>query len=101
MAGLSDADQGGFSLPRLDPGCSHCAGSCTVSRSCAAHSRAEAPGDSGMAELLLQVSDDGLGVVSGARFVYPVDEAEEYAAAHYGGGFDYASWAGVLRLRDR
>ena len=38
------------------------------------------------------------GTLSGARSVYPVDEAEEHAAPHHGRGPDHASRAGVLRL---
>ena len=41
--------------------------------------------------------DSAPGRVPGARSVYPVDEAEEHAAAHYGRGFDHAPRAGVLR----
>src|SRR5258708_36386631 len=51
-----------------------------------------------MAELLLQVADDGAGAVSGARSVHPVDEAEEHIAAFEGRRADYAPGAGILRL---
>ena len=54
-------------------------------------------GHSGVAELLLQVAGQRARVVSGARSVHPVDEAEEHAAAHHGRGPDYAPWAGLLR----
>ena len=54
--------------------------------------------DSGVAELLPEVAADGRRALPGARSVYPVDEAEEHAAAHHGRAADYASWAGVLRL---
>ncbi len=63
-----------------------------------AHAGAEASRHSGVAELLLQVADDGGGALSGARSVYPVDEAEEHAAAHHGRGSDHAPGARVLRL---
>ena len=53
----------------------------------------------GVAELLLQVADDGAGAVSRARSVHPVDEAEEHAAPPEGRGADHAPGAGVLRLR--
>ena len=53
---------------------------------------------SGVAELLSEVAADGRGALSGARSVYPVDEAEEHAAPHHGRDADHASWAGVLRL---
>jgi hypothetical protein len=95
MAGLSDADQGGFPVPRLDPGCADRAGFGFIFGSREARRDAR---DSGMAELLFQVADVRAGVVPGARSVHPVDEVEEYAAMDDGGGFDYAPWAGVLRL---
>ena len=50
-------------------------------------------GHPGVAELLLQVSADAAGTVSGARSVHSVDEAEEHAAPPQGRGPDYASWA--------
>ena len=58
-------------------------------------------GHSGVAELLSEVAADGAGALSGARSVYPVDEAEEHAAAHHGRGSDYAPGAGILRLSER
>src|SRR5258708_38246281 len=51
-----------------------------------------------MSALLLQVADDGAGAVPGARFVHPVDEAEEHAAAFERRRADYAPGAGILRL---
>jgi myo-inositol-1-phosphate synthase len=42
----------------------------------------------------------GLGIqecLSGARSVHPVDEDEEYVAAHYGRGSDHPPWARILR----
>ena len=57
----------------------------------------EGTGDSGVAELLLQGAGQRAGCVSGARSVYPVDEAEEHAAAHHGRGPDHAPWPGLLR----
>src|ERR1700760_3188154 len=98
MARLSDADQGGLPVPRLDSGGSAGAGPGAVSGSGVAYSGAEASRHPGVAELLLQIADDGRGAVSGARFVYSVDETEEHAASHHGRGFDHASGAGVLRL---
>ena len=52
----------------------------------------------GVAELLLQVADDGAGALSGARSVHSVDEAEEHAAPLEGRGIDHAPGAGILRL---
>src|ERR1700687_2803001 len=62
------------------------------------HPGAAPPRDSGMAELLLQVTDDAAGLVSGARSVHPAHQAEEHAAVSEGRRVDYASGAGVLRL---
>ncbi len=53
---------------------------------------------SGVAELLLQVADDGPGTLSRARSVHPVDEAEEHPAPSEGRRDDHAPGAGVLRL---
>src|SRR5579859_6533691 len=98
MARLSNADQSRFPVPRLDSGGADRARSGAFPRPRTAHARTAPPGNSGMAELLLQVADDGTGAVSGTRFVYPVDEAEEHAAALKGRGADYAFGAGILRL---
>src|ERR1700675_18499 len=95
MAGLSDADQSGFSLPRLDPGGAHCVGSSFVPGSRQARRDAR---DSGMAELLLQVAHVRAGALPGARPVHPVDEIKEYAAMDDGGGFNHAPGTGILRL---
>src|ERR1039457_3501021 len=99
MARLSDADQSGLPLSRLDSGRAHRAGSGSLPRSSAAHARASSPGDSGMAQLLLQIADDGAGTLSGARSVHPANEAEKHSAAPKGRRADYASGAGLLRLR--
>src|SRR5271165_2889867 len=99
MARLSDADQSGFPLPRLHSGCTDRARSRSVHGSSPAHARAAPPRNPGMAELLLQIADDGAGAVSGARSVHPVDEAEEHAAALERRRADYASGTGILRLR--
>src|ERR1019366_2994607 len=98
MARVSDADQGGLPVPRLDSCGADRARSGALPRSRAAHAGAAPPGDSGMAELLLQVADDGAGAVSGARSIHPAHEAEKHAAALEGRRVDYASGAGVLRL---
>src|SRR6266853_3638842 len=96
VAGLSDADQGGFPVPRLDPGSANRTGFGFVFGPGQARRNAR---DSGMAELLLQVADVRAGALSRARPVHPVDAVEEYAAMDDGRGFNYASRAGVLRLR--
>src|SRR5271170_1473929 len=98
MARLSDADQSGLPLPRLDSGGADRAGSGSIPRPCAAHARATPPGNSGVAELLLQVADDRAGIVSGARSVHPVDEAEKHSAALEGRRAYHASRIGILRL---
>ena len=66
----------------------------------AKRARAAWPGHPGVAELLLQVADDGARPLSRARSVHPVDEAEEHAAALEGRGADHAPGPGVLRLRN-
>ena len=53
---------------------------------------------SGVAELLLQVSDDCARALSRARSVHSVDEAEEHAAPPARRRTDHAPGAGVLRL---
>src|SRR5580704_9329572 len=96
MAWVSDADQGGFSLPRLDFGGADCAGFGFVFGFGAA---GWTPRDSGMVELLFQVADVRAGTLSGARSVHSIDEIEEYVAVDDGRGFDYALGRRVLRLR--
>src|ERR1019366_9355804 len=98
MARLSDADQSGLPLPRLDSCGANRARLGVVPRSSAAHAGATPPWYSGMAKLLLQVADDRAGAVSGARSVHPTHEAEEHFAAPQGRRVDYTSGAGVLRL---
>src|SRR2546429_3965960 len=98
MARLSDADQGGLPVPRLDSRCADRPGPHPLPRPRATHAGAAPPGDSGMAELLLQVTDDSAGLVSGTRSVHPAHQAEEHAAVPEGRRVDYTSGAGVLRL---
>src|SRR6266478_1848106 len=98
MARISDADQGGLPVSRLDSCGADRSRSGAVARPRATHSGAAPPGDSGMAELLLQVSDDAAGSVSGARSVHPAHKAKEHAAVPEGRRADYASGTGVLRL---
>src|SRR5690242_12169363 len=98
MARLSDADQGGLSLPRFDPSRPH------RPRPCAVHG--PGPPDApvarhrhpGMAELLLQVADVRPWALSGARFVHPAHEAEEHIAPSARGGTHHALGARILRL---
>src|SRR5205807_2937637 len=94
----SHADQGGFPLPRFNPGGAHRAGSLPVSRSGKAHAVAAQHRDPGVVELLSEIATNGGGALSGARSVHPVNEAEEYPASYHGRGPDHASGAGILRL---
>src|SRR5271169_2494113 len=98
MARLSDADQGRFPVPRLNFGGTHRSRFGVVPRFGEALSGAARHRYPGVAELLLQVSDDGAWAVSRARSVHPVDEAEEHAAPPHGRRDDHAPGAGVLRL---
>src|ERR1700676_3930511 len=98
MARLSDADQGGLPVPRLDSCGADRPRSSALPRPRATHARIAPPRDSGMAELLFQVTDDAAGLVSGARSVHPAHQAEEHAAVSEGRRADYAPGAGVLRL---
>src|SRR6266700_5072237 len=97
MAGLSDADQSRFSMPRFDSGRAHRArpGSLPRSRQARRYAR-----HSGMVELLFQVTDVRAGTLSRARPIHSVDEAEEYFALDDGRRSDHAPWAGILRLSD-
>ncbi len=61
-AGLPDADQGRFSLPRFDSGRSDCARSGAVPRSGQAHSFAEVDRHSRVAKLLFEVAADRCGL---------------------------------------
>src|ERR1700686_2562329 len=98
MARLSDADQGGLPVPRLDSCGADRPRSRALSRPRATHPGIAPPRDSGMAKLLLQVADDAAGLVSGARSVHPAHQAEEHAAVSEGRRADYTFGAGVLRL---
>src|SRR5260221_5229311 len=95
MAGLPHADQGRFSVPRLDSGRADRARPSSLPRSRQASRHAR---HSGMAELLFQISHVRCGAVSRARFVYPVDETKEYLALDDGRGFDHAFGTRILRL---
>src|SRR5512147_2309074 len=99
MAGLSDADQGGLPAPRLDSGGADRARPGVVHGSGTTQRGVEGTRDPGVAELLLQVADDGAGTVSGARFIHSVDETEEHAASLERRRVDHAPWVGVLRLK--
>src|SRR5215475_1859077 len=95
MAWLSDADQSGLSLPRLDSSGADRARPGAVPRSGPTCRNAWNPR---VAKFLLQVTHDGTEALSGARPVHPVDEAEEYVAVDDGRGSDHAPRAGILRL---
>src|ERR1700687_1101663 len=101
MARVSDADQGGLPVPRLDSRGAHRARPSALPRPRATHSGAAPPRDSGMAELLFQVADDAAGLVSRARSVHPTHQVEEHPAVPEGRRADYASGVGVLRLISR
>src|SRR6266704_2945243 len=98
MAGLSDADQGGFPVPRFDSGCADRAGPDLIPGPRTAQRGIAGPRYPGVAELLLQVSDDRAGAVSGARSVHSAYEVEEHAAPPERRRVDYSLRAGVLRL---
>src|SRR5260370_2003311 len=95
MAGLSDADQDRFSLPRFDPG------GAAGARPGAVHGPGAAGGDAGragVAVVLLQGTDDHAKSVSQARQLHPADGAEEQAALDATRGSDPHTRPGVLRL---
>ena len=71
------ADQDRFSMPRLDPSCTFGIGSSTIP-GFSPTGRQERR--SGMALLLLQRPHDRGGIVSGARYFHPTNEAEKYAS---------------------
>ena len=98
LARLSDADQSRLPLPRFDPGRAAGARPGAVPRSGEALAGVARHRHPGVAELLLQVADDGRGPVPRARPVHPVDEAEEHHAPPDGRRDDHAPRAGVLRL---
>src|SRR5450631_298711 len=98
MAGISHADQGRFPLPRLHPCRANRPRSRSFHGSGKAHSKPQGYRNPGMAELLLQVADVRAGAISGARFVYPVDEAEKHVAVYQGRAVDHPPRSRVLRL---
>src|ERR1035437_4861697 len=98
MARLSHADQSRFSVPRLYSRRSHRARSRLVPRLGEALFRLARPGNSRVAQLLLQISNDRAGIVSRARSLHSIDEAEKHAAAFKRRGTDHAPGTGVLRL---
>src|ERR1051325_8253668 len=98
MAWLSHADQSGFPLPRLDPGCTHRARPSAVPRSGPALLGTKKHRHSGVVEFLLQSSDDGAGTLSRARLVHPTDEAEEHTSPPKGRRADHPLGPRVLRL---
>src|ERR1017187_9583260 len=98
MARLSDADQGRFSLPRLDSGGPAGAGHRAVPRLGSAFQPVAGNRHSGVDELLLQVSDDRSGALPRARSVHPIDQDEEHAAPPPGRGTDHPPRTGILRL---
>src|ERR1035438_2824824 len=98
MARLSDADQSGLPLSRLDSGRAHRARSRALPGSSPTHTRAAPPGNPGVAEFLLQVPNDSPGPLSRARSFHPADEAKKHAAPFEGRRADHASGIGILRL---
>src|SRR6185312_12077381 len=95
MAWLSDADQGQFSLPRLDSGGAARARPRAVHGSCAARGHAWR---AGMAVVLLQGTDDRARALSGARHLHSAHEAEEHAALDEGRTAHHSPRSRVLRL---
>src|SRR5215813_9646254 len=96
MAQLSDADQGGLSLPRFDP------------RRADRSRPGDLPGPgparrlprhSGMAQLLFQVANDQCRALSRARPFHPVHETEEHLALDDGRRPDHPPRPGILRLK--
>src|SRR2546422_8139247 len=94
MARLSDADQGRFPVPRLDPRRADRPRPGPVLRPGVAGA---ALGDPGVAVVLLQEPADGPGAVSGARFVHPAHQAQEHAALVDGRGANHPPRHRVLR----
>src|SRR5262249_44872946 len=95
LARLSDADQSRFSLPRFDSGGTNRAGPGDLLGFGTAR---RIPWNSGMAELLFQIADDGCGIVSRARSLHSIHEAEKHFALDDGRRTDHPPWAGILRL---
>src|SRR5438876_1109038 len=95
MARLSHADQDQFPLPRQHSGGADRTGPRPVygSRSAMWNAR-----HTGMAKFLFQEPDARAGSLSRARSVHSTDEAEEHFTLSPGGGLDYTSRYGVLRL---
>src|SRR5713101_7093752 len=98
MARIPDADQGGLPVPRLDSCGPDRTRSRALPRPRTTHAGATPPGNPGMAKLLLQVTDDAAGLVSGARSVHPAHQAEEHSAVPEGRRADHAFGTGILRL---
>src|SRR5712692_1227420 len=98
MARLSDADQSRLPLSRLDSRRAHRARPGALPGPGAAHTGTPPLRHPGMAELLLQESDDRAGTVSRTRSVHPTHEAEEHFAPPKGRRVDHASRVGILRL---
>src|SRR5437763_5421674 len=90
LAGISHADQSRFPLPRFDSGGADRARPGAVPRLGEADFQPARNWDSGVAQLLFQIADDGAGAVPRARFIHSADEAEEYIAAFEGGRTDHA-----------
>src|SRR5215831_10476290 len=95
MAELSDADQSGLSLPRFDSRRSDRAGPGDFPGPGAAR---RLPRHSGMAQFLLQVTDDQRRALPRARPVHSIHEAEKYAALDDGRRPDHPPGPGILRL---
>src|SRR5256885_17015127 len=98
MARLSDADQSRLPLSRLDSRGANRTRPRALPRSGAANAGTSPPGNSGMAELLLQVADDCTRTVSRTRSVHSADEVEEHTAPFERRRADHALGVGILRL---
>src|SRR5687768_4648951 len=98
MAGLSDADQNRFPLPRFNPGSAYSFGSCAVFRSRTAR-RYE--GNPGVAFLLFQIAANRSRALSRARRFHSIDETEEHLAVSKRRRLDHSSRPRVLRLIDK
>src|SRR5579864_8095345 len=95
MAGISDAGQSGFPLQGFDSCGAAGAGLSFVFGSGEARG---AQRNSGVAEFLFQVADVRAGTLSGARFIYSINEIEKYVAVDEGRRADHASGRRILRL---